>query len=91
MRSDAIPDWRGGPKIVSLVVDGRVQDGGDSRQFGWSRWSPQMQGLEGSENLTISAPDRSRIHVVRFYGRALIHTECIGNYRAGSSARSIDE
>lgn len=77
----------GGPRILSLVVDGRVQDGGDARQFGWCRFSPTLRGCEGAEVCTIGADFRGEVVGFRIYDRALLHTECIGNYRAGPEAR----
>ena len=32
----------GGPKIITFVVDGILGDGGDQRQFGWGRFSPNL-------------------------------------------------
>jgi hypothetical protein len=77
----------GGPKILSVVVDGRVQDGGDSRQFGWCRLSPLLNGIEGNEHLIIKNDLVGAVHLLRIYNRALMHTECIGSYRAGPDAK----
>jgi hypothetical protein len=38
----------GGPKIVSFVVDGKFNDGGESRQFGWGRYSPNLRDVNAS-------------------------------------------
>jgi len=38
----------GGPKIISFVVDGRFNDGGAFRQFGWGRYSPNLRGANAS-------------------------------------------
>ena len=39
-----VTDWQdaavivdGGPKIISFVIDGVFNDGGDVRQYGWAR------------------------------------------------------
>ena len=37
----------GGPKVVSFVIDGRLCDGGDARQFGWGRYSPTLMHARG--------------------------------------------
>ena len=42
----------GGPKVITFVVDGRLCDGGDFRQFGWGRYSPHLKDVNGSETLT---------------------------------------
>ena len=70
-----------GPKIVSFVVDGRFDDGGDWRQFGWGRFSPHLRGVSGAGSLRIA----SCVTRVRLYDRALRTSEAVGNYRARSS------
>jgi hypothetical protein len=63
----------GGPKIISFVVDGKLCDGGDARQFGWGRFSPNLQSLNGDRTLRIG-PD---IVSLRLYGRALRTSEAV--------------
>lgn len=70
----------GGPKIISFVIDGRFCDGGASRQFGWGRFSPNLQGAAGGPEIRLS-PAALRL---RLYGRALRTSEAIASYRAGS-------
>lgn len=69
----------GGPKIISYVIDGRLQDGGDARQFGWGRFSPHLHAVEGLENLH-PAPPVKRVTV---YNRYLRTAEAIASFRAG--------
>jgi hypothetical protein len=38
----------GGPKIISFVVDGTFNDGGENRQFGWGRYSPHLRGVNAA-------------------------------------------
>lgn len=38
----------GGPKIISAVCDGRFADGGDARQFGWTRFGPYLSDVNSS-------------------------------------------
>ncbi len=38
----------GGPKIITFVVDGKLNDGGDHRQFGWGRFNPNLYHANGS-------------------------------------------
>jgi len=35
----------GGPKSISFVIDGKLSDGGDFRQFGWGRYNPNLRGI----------------------------------------------
>ena len=73
----------GGPKIISFLVDGRLGDGGDARQFGWGRFSPHLRSGNGAETLRIGPGLNGRIWRLRVYGRALRTSEAIGNFRAG--------
>ncbi|MBI5693854.1 MAG: hypothetical protein HZC55_27585 [Verrucomicrobia bacterium] len=69
----------GGPKIITFVVDGVLQDGGEERQFGWGRFSPHLRSANGAKELKIDPAVRS----LRVYGRALRTSEAVGNFRAG--------
>ena len=69
----------GGPKIITFVADGTLCDGGDQRQFGWGRFSPNLRTPNGSPTLAIASPVQS----LRIYSRALRTSEAIGNYKAG--------
>jgi hypothetical protein len=69
----------GGPSILFFVIDGRMNDGAEARQFGWQRMSPHLQSPNGAESLQVGAP----VHALRVYGRALLVSEAVGNFRAG--------
>ncbi|MCS7023178.1 MAG: exo-alpha-sialidase [Bryobacteraceae bacterium] len=69
----------GGPKVMSFVLDGKLQDGGEARQFGWQRFNPNLLSINGSPELRIGPGVRT----VRIYGRALRTSEAIGNWRSG--------
>lgn len=69
----------GGPKIITFVMDGVLCDGGDQRQFGWGRFSPNLQTPNGSPSLTIAPAVKS----LRVYNRALRTSEAVGNFQAG--------
>ncbi|MFN0170998.1 MAG: hypothetical protein ACKV22_31660 [Bryobacteraceae bacterium] len=72
----------GGPKIISFVIDGRLCDGGDARQFGWGRLHPHLQSANGGATLRIGVGLDGEIRQVRVYGRALRTSEAIANFRA---------
>lgn len=87
---DSQPEWShicvvidGGPKIVSFVVNGRFYDGGEERQFGWSRFSPYLKDIKGSG---ILRPHQT-LKQLKIYHRALMTTEAVGNYRAGHETK----
>ncbi|MBP7049936.1 MAG: exo-alpha-sialidase [Phycisphaerae bacterium] len=73
----------GGPKIITFVVDGRLCDGGESRQFGWGRFSPNLRDVYGNDMLLIAPRLTGSIHRLRMYSRYLRTSEAIANYRAG--------
>ncbi len=69
----------GGPKIVTFVVDGLLNDGGNDRQFGWGRFSPTLRTLNGAPQVKLSPALLS----LRVYGRALRTSEAVGNFQHG--------
>jgi hypothetical protein len=69
----------GGPKIITFVVDGVLCDGGDERQFGWGRFTPNLREVNGAASLQVH-PSVQRL---RIYNRALRTSEAVGNFRAG--------
>lgn len=76
----------GGPKIIMFVVDGKLCDGGEYRQFGWGRFSPNLRHANGAKILQIGPSLKGAIKSLRIYNRYLRISEAIGNYRAGVSA-----
>ena len=71
----------GGPKIVTFVTDGILNDGGEQRQFGWGRFSPHLKTVNGAGQLVVG---RDVVKGVRIYSRALRTSEAIAAFRAGS-------
>lgn len=76
----------GGPKIITFVVDGRLCDGGETRQFGWGRFSPHLRTPQGAATLRIGPALAGRLSLLRIYGRALMTSEAIGNWRSLSAS-----
>jgi hypothetical protein len=72
----------GGPKIITFIVDGRLCDGGEARQFGWGRFNPNLREVKGARMLRIGPGFGGRIHHLRLYKRLLRTSEAAGNYRA---------
>jgi hypothetical protein len=71
----------GGPAIISVVVDGILNDGSDKRQFGWGRFSPFLKTAQGGNDIVIGSKVDGSIISVNIYTKALKTTEVIGNYR----------
>lgn len=69
----------GGPKIIAFVVDKRLNDGGEERQFGWGRFSPFFQSAAGSPTLRVGPALNAEVHYLRFFDRALMVTEALAS------------
>jgi hypothetical protein len=69
----------GGPKLILFVVDGVLCDGGEFRQFGWGRFSPNLRHANGTGKAKIGG----MVRALRLYGRALRVSEAIANARGG--------
>ena len=74
----------GGPRIISFVIDGVLCDGGGARPFGWGRFSPYLQNVNGAETIRIGPSLNGQIKLLRIYDRYLLTGEAIANLRAGS-------
>ncbi len=72
----------GGPKLILFVVDGVLCDGGESRQFGWGRFSPFLREVNGGA-LRVAPALHGQLGGLRVYRRALRVSEAVGNWRAG--------
>ncbi len=69
----------GGPKIISFVTNGQFNDGGEHRQFGWGRFSPNLKNVMGLTELRKSAA----VLKLSVYNRYLRTAEAVASYRAG--------
>jgi hypothetical protein len=76
-----------GPCIIMFVIDGILCDGGNLRQFGWGRFSPNLRDVNGGKNLRLSDDTGVRIMALRLYGTPLGTSEVIGNCRAGLKSK----
>ena len=75
-----------GPRIITFIIDGKLCDGGDARQFGWGRFSPNLRDVAGSKTLRIAPALDGRIRRLRLYSRRLRTSEAFGNYHAGPTS-----
>jgi BNR repeat-like domain/Concanavalin A-like lectin/glucanases superfamily len=72
-----------GPKIVTFIIDGKLCDGGPTRQFGWGRFQVDLAQVVSGKTPRLAPSLSVRIHRLRLYDRYLRTSEAIGNYRAG--------
>lgn len=73
----------GGPKLMSVMVDGVLCDGGADRQFGWSRFHPNLMHPNGAPQAILAPSLHGTLHKLRLYDRYLLTSEGVGNWRAG--------
>ncbi|WP_339925248.1 sialidase family protein [uncultured Cyclobacterium sp.] len=71
----------GGPNVIEFVTDGRFNDGGEHRQFGWGRFSPFFQSAAGSSTLLLGLNINGELNYFRCFDRALMVSEAISSQR----------
>jgi hypothetical protein len=76
----------GGPKIITVMVDGVLNDGGPVREYGWDRFHPMMDDVNGSATGRVAKDMFGEIKLLRIYDRYLRTSELAGNWRAGTAA-----
>lgn len=67
----------GGPRIISFIIDGRFDDGGDHRPFGWGRFSPALRHIAGATEIRLG----KEVRRIALYGRALATWEAVTHAR----------
>ena len=67
----------GGPKTISFIVDGRFDDGGAHRQFGFGLLHPHFQSANGGDSLRVA----SAVVRLQIYSRALLSAEAVTLYQ----------
>jgi hypothetical protein len=68
----------GGPRIISAVCEGVFADGGDVRQYGWTRFSPFLSDVNSRDSLQSKNPGVKSISV---YFRCLRVSEVVALHR----------
>ncbi len=70
----------GGPKIISVVVDGKLCDGDEVRQYGWGRFPWNLRDVNGSARAILAPTLRGDLKILRLYDRQLRTAEAVANY-----------
>jgi len=73
----------GGPKIISVMVDGFLNDGGAVREYGWTRFDKNLDDVNGPGEAKFAPAIFGNLKTLRIYGRYLRTSEMAGNWRAG--------
>ncbi len=71
------------PKIITFVVDGKLCDGGEHRQYGWGRYAAELGDVSGTGKLRVAPSLDGTLHSLRVYGRYVRTSEAVANYHAG--------
>ena len=72
----------GGPRILTVMVDGKLCDGGGDEIRGWAWFSPKIGSVRGDQMRVFPLPG---LQAVRVYNRPLHTSESVANWRAGPS------
>ncbi|MEO6808309.1 MAG: sialidase family protein [Isosphaeraceae bacterium] len=73
-----------GPRIITFLVDGTLNDGGAVREFGWGRFAPELGDLNGLEKVDLAPTLLGQIKGLRIYDRPLRTSEAVSNWRSGT-------
>ena len=68
-----------GPNIISIVVDGKLCDGGQSRQYGWTRFDPWLGVIRLSRNVEVNP---AIVRKLRLYHRPIRVSEAVAMQRS---------
>ncbi|MEE3235357.1 MAG: sialidase family protein [Candidatus Latescibacterota bacterium] len=68
----------GGPKLISFIVNGAFQDGGETRQFGWGRFGKEFRHANGTGALKVN----DFVENLRIFNRPLRTFEAISFFKA---------
>jgi hypothetical protein len=77
----------GGPNLITFLVDGKVCDGGSSRQFGWGRFDAATGDVNGSATVKLAPSFPGKLLHLRIYNRYLGTSEAVMNYQADVEQR----
>ena len=79
----------GGPKVLSLVVDGVLWDGGPRSKVGWGVFEYSLGQVTSATASWCAMPAggaKGLLHKLRVYPRALRVSEAISNYQYDAAA-----
>ncbi|TZF86373.1 hypothetical protein FW774_04830 (plasmid) [Pedobacter sp. BS3] len=71
------------PDIITVVVDGKLCDGGTARIHGWGRFSDKMQNIGNNAIWKLAPALHGSLVNLRLYNRYLTTSEAISNFHAG--------
>lgn len=72
----------GGSKLITYTIDGVLNDGGTVRPFGWGRFVPSIDDVNGGTQAALAPKIFGSVKNFRIYSRMLTTSEAVSNYRA---------
>ena len=67
----------GGPKLITILIDGVLCDGRTERDYGWGRFEAPLSDLNGTSTLKLAPPPAGTLSDVRLYQPCLRNSEAI--------------
>ena len=80
-----------GPRIITWIVDGVLNDGGAVRDYGWGRFPAELGDVNGASKARLAPVLDGQLAQFRIYDRYLRTSEAIGNFRASTSRQTTPE
>lgn len=71
----------GAARIASVVVDGKLCDGGKERNFGWTRIPGYLNNINPSKRLRLAPSFEGKLLAVRIYDRYLLTSDVVNGHR----------
>lgn len=68
-------------QTVSVIIDGKLCDGGYNRQYGWGKYPDTLGDINGRSETSVTSLFDGIIYKLNIYNRYLTTSESIGNYR----------
>jgi hypothetical protein len=72
----------GAPDIITVVVNGTLCDGGTTRQYGWGRFNPQLEDVNGNRKAQLAPSLHGQVNALKLYDRYLTTSEAVANFNA---------
>ncbi|MDZ4800899.1 MAG: exo-alpha-sialidase [Bryobacteraceae bacterium] len=73
-----------GPRIITWMVDGILNDGGAVRDFGWGRFPSGLRDVNANSKVRLAPVLYGQLASLRIYDRCLRTSEAVGNFRESS-------
>lgn len=64
-------------QTLSVIIDGRLCDGGMEKQYGWEKFNVKLADVGQSLKLSIASTENVHFDLLQFYNRYLTVSECV--------------